>query len=537
MDRAARRREPEVWDPGTFRTRSGGAGTAQIRRGAQETPPSLTPEEIARYRAYVRAKRAERERIRRIEAERERRRQEQERLMRKKRRRRARKVFGARLILFLVILLLVAGVTALGLVIAFHHTSESGGGSGRVVYLYGGREARTVSRSAAEQNGVLYFCFNDLSDYLGLAESGSARAMKFVFPTGEETDSAGDGRAESVVFLTGTADADAGGTAVEMETASFLSGEEIWVPVSFAERCMVGLSVTVSRSGNRVEVDRIVDTDATETARNRAMMGGVSKNDAEAIVLYEPAGLAFKPSEPFVRIPESVTIGDTVIPPDTQYELEFLADLSEYETYMDPKGVERDAYLTVASAESPLSAGNVPYDLTDVWYTSYTYETKEQMRLNAAMSVNALFLEMYAENYYNMAVFAGYTSYEAQAATFEAYVNDVMANNPGIDRANAEAIASNYAARAGESDYQTGLAVAMDTMGTYSVAFADTEEYKWLTDNAWKFGFILRYPADKAAVTGHTFEPWHYRYVGRYHAKKIHDAGLCLEEYLTLLGR
>ena len=190
MDRAARRREPEVWDPGTFRTRSGGAGTAQIRRGAQETPPSLTPEEIARYRAYVRAKRAERDRIRRIEAERERRRQEQERLMRKKRRRRARKVFGARLILFLVILLLVAGVTALGLVIAFHHTSESGGGSGRVVYLYGGREARTVSRSAAEQNGVLYFCFNDLSDYLGLAESGSARAMKFVFPTGEETRAA-----------------------------------------------------------------------------------------------------------------------------------------------------------------------------------------------------------------------------------------------------------------------------------------------------------------------------------------------------------
>ena len=88
----------------------------------------------------------------------------------------------------------------------------------------------------------------------------------------------------------------------------------------------------------------------------------------------------------------------------------------------------------------------------------------------------------------------------------------------------------------GESDYQTGLAAAMDTMGTYSVAFADTEEYKWLTDNAWKFGFILRYPADKADITGHTFEPWHYRYVGRYHAKIIRDNGLCLEEYIARIS-
>lgn len=64
------------------------------------------------------------------------------------------------------------------------------------------------------------------------------------------------------------------------------------------------------------------------------------------------------------------------------------------------------------------------------------------------------------------------------------------------------------------------------------VSFANQEVYKWLRENAWKFGFILRFPEDKTEITGYSFEPWHYRFVGRYHAQKIHKGGLCLEEYL-----
>jgi hypothetical protein len=51
-------------------------------------------------------------------------------------------------------------------------------------------------------------------------------------------------------------------------------------------------------------------------------------------------------------------------------------------------------------------------------------------------------------------------------------------------------------------------------------------------ENCWKYGFILRYPKDKTDITGIIFEPWHYRYVGKEHAQKIHEAGICLEEYL-----
>ena len=55
--------------------------------------------------------------------------------------------------------------------------------------------------------------------------------------------------------------------------------------------------------------------------------------------------------------------------------------------------------------------------------------------------------------------------------------------------------------------------------------------YDWLYENAYRYGFILRYPSGKSAVTGIDYEPWHYRYVGEY-AEEIHNSGLCLEEWL-----
>lgn len=60
----------------------------------------------------------------------------------------------------------------------------------------------------------------------------------------------------------------------------------------------------------------------------------------------------------------------------------------------------------------------------------------------------------------------------------------------------------------------------------------NTKEAKWLKENCYKYGFILRYPPEKKAITGIIYEPWHYRYVGVEHAKKIMELGITLEEYL-----
>jgi D-alanyl-D-alanine carboxypeptidase len=66
-------------------------------------------------------------------------------------------------------------------------------------------------------------------------------------------------------------------------------------------------------------------------------------------------------------------------------------------------------------------------------------------------------------------------------------------------------------------------------------AFEDTAAFTWLSENAYKFGFILRYPADKTNVTGYAYESWHYRFVGREAATDIHFGKLTLEEYLVAL--
>ena len=83
----------------------------------------------------------------------------------------------------------------------------------------------------------------------------------------------------------------------------------------------------------------------------------------------------------------------------------------------------------------------------------------------------------------------------------------------------------------GTSEHNLGL--AMDICNTRD-DFANTKEFKWLTENAHKYGFILRYTAEKQDITGIVPEPWHWRFVGVEYAEAIKDSGLCLEEYLGI---
>jgi len=77
----------------------------------------------------------------------------------------------------------------------------------------------------------------------------------------------------------------------------------------------------------------------------------------------------------------------------------------------------------------------------------------------------------------------------------------------------------------------------MHNMSSAVTAFEDQDAAKWLAENCHKFGFILRYPKDKTGITGISFEPWHFRYVGRYHATKMYELDMCLEEYWAYLGK
>lgn len=113
-----------------------------------------------------------------------------------------------------------------------------------------------------------------------------------------------------------------------------------------------------------------------------------------------------------------------------------------------------------------------------------------------------------------------FRSYEAQDTLYNNYVA----------RDGKEA-ADTYSARPGHSEHQTGLTIDCNYAGD---AFHDTPEAKWLENNAWKYGFIIRFPKGKEDKTGYKYESWHIRYVGKDMAKKIYDSGLCLEEYFGI---
>ena len=89
-----------------------------------------------------------------------------------------------------------------------------------------------------------------------------------------------------------------------------------------------------------------------------------------------------------------------------------------------------------------------------------------------------------------------------------------------------------FVALPGHSEHQTGLAADISYSG---VNIANSEQGKWLEANAYKYGFIQRYPKDKENITKTPYEPWHYRYVGQPHAYYCYDSGICFEEYIDYL--
>lgn len=130
-------------------------------------------------------------------------------------------------------------------------------------------------------------------------------------------------------------------------------------------------------------------------------------------------------------------------------------------------------------------------------------------------------------------VCSAYRTIEKQTELFEDKVRRVTAET-GLTGEAAREKAGTEVAFPGTSEHNLGLAVDI-VARDYQILDekqARTEEAKWLKENCWKYGFILRYPTDKTEETGIIFEPWHYRYVGEKAAKEIMEQGICLEEYL-----
>lgn len=116
-----------------------------------------------------------------------------------------------------------------------------------------------------------------------------------------------------------------------------------------------------------------------------------------------------------------------------------------------------------------------------------------------------------------------YRNYSFQSTLYNNYVAE-----DGVKAADT------YSARPGCSEHQTGLAIDLKNPATPSSYRLNTSDYDWLKENAYKYGFIIRFPKNKEFITGYQEENWHIRYVGLDAAKIIHDNNLTLEEYIDL---
>lgn len=132
----------------------------------------------------------------------------------------------------------------------------------------------------------------------------------------------------------------------------------------------------------------------------------------------------------------------------------------------------------------------------------------------------------------SLIVCSGYRSYSYQTGLYNKEVNEWIAQ--GYSEVQAKENASKEVAIPGTSEHQLGLAIDFITKGYTNLdqGFENTEAFKWLNENAYKYGWILRYMDGKQIYTGINYEPWHWRYLGPELAEEVKNSGLCYEEFL-----
>ena len=190
-------------------------------------------------------------------------------------------------------------------------------------------------------------------------------------------------------------------------------------------------------------------------------------------------------------------------------------DYPYYENVKKAKYLNKD-YILV-NKYNYLNKNYVPNNLKTI---SKSYAKDNMMMVkDAAYAFETMARDAKSEGYSIIAM-STYRSYNYQVNLYNKYV-----------KKDGKRKADTYSGRPGYSEHQTGLAVDIYNGKVNYTSFEGTKEFTWMKNNAYKYGFILRFPKGKEKETGYEYESWHYRYVGVDIAKEIKDKNISLEEY------
>lgn len=193
-------------------------------------------------------------------------------------------------------------------------------------------------------------------------------------------------------------------------------------------------------------------------------------------------------------------------------------------------GIDKELYTEVKDSDTSkgklilnnkfykLSSDYEPNDLVKIsnWYS---YGEDQKLRQEAYDAYVTMY-NMALRDDIKLIVNSSYRPYKEQEEIYNDYLSKYTQEHTDA-----------YAARPGHSEHQTGLALDIITPGANGENFDQTDAFKWLENNAYKYGFILRYPKDKEYLTGYNYESWHFRYIGTEAATKIHEENITFDEY------
>ena len=438
---------------------------------------------------------------------------------------------GAYFVLFLCVLLIICTLSATIFLLSLMNYGERPETPKTVSFTTEGKNKK-YDYAEIVRNGVYYINFSEIAYFCSFSQSGDSTTFIYSTAEGEQLKFTPPSR---LVFVNGnpvTASADI-----------LCTDGELWVPADFISGYITGIELLIDEgtdadSGKpylKINLSRQSDTNIGFALKYNSVLSGISNESL--------------PEEP-------VTL------PDDAPKYEYSADLSNYLKYMCPE--DYDKHMILINPSNPVDETYIPDDLISV--PNPRYDNGSSLCEDASKSLEALFIEMHTLGFRDMKVSIAYRSYEQQKHQFDVYTYNeryyyrtnyektgkwfsdeaykvlgkeyletkyISQGKTSLSADDAKRVAMSYSAYPGTGDHQTGLALDLYLPGYSGAKFAESDEYKWLVENAHKFGFIFRYPENKVNITGYSFEPVHLRFVGQYHAALIFETGLALEEYVS----